>query len=66
MQTMCHGQLIVVSPDAKLNERVDLNITDIDLALVVVDEVDFYFIVHCFCLVNFNNLLLLDKSARVH
>ena len=60
MQAMCHRELIVMGPYAILDERIDVYVTDIDLALVVVDEIDFFFVVNCLGLVNFNNLLLLQ------
>ena len=65
MQTMCHRKLIVVSPNTKLDKRVDLNIADVDLTLVVIDEVDLILVINCFGLVNFYDLLLLNEPAGI-
>ena len=65
MQTVRHRQLIKVSPDTELDKRVYLHIADVDLALVIVDEVDFNFVVNCFGLVNFDDLLLLNEPAGI-
>ena len=65
MQTVRYRQFIKVSPDTELDKRGYLHIADVDLALVIVDEVDFNFVVNCFGLVNLNDLLLLDESAGI-
>ena len=65
MQAMGHRKLIVMGPDAILDEWIYVHVTDIDLALVVVDEIDFFFVVNCLGLVNFNNLLLFEEATGV-
>ena len=63
MQAMRHRQLVVMRPYPKLNERVDLDIAYVDLALIIIDEIYFNLVVHGLCLVDFYYLLLFEQTA---
>lgn len=65
MQAVGHRELIVMGSYAILDERINVDITDINLALIVIDEIYLFFVVNCLGLVNFDYLLLLQETTGV-
>ena len=55
---MCLRQFIIMSTDTKLKEWIDLNVTDINFTLIIIDEINLLFIINGLRLVNFDNLFL--------
>ena len=59
---MCHRKLIPMSPNAKLRKRIDLHITYVYLALIIIDKINLRLVIDCLTLVYLYYLLLLQQT----
>ena len=53
MDAVSEGELVEVSSDSKFSKWVDVNVTDIDFALMIIYEIDLSFIVGYLRFINF-------------
>lgn len=71
VHTVGDRQLLVMSSDTEFQERVHLDMRDVDLALVVVYVVNLFLIIYKLTLINFHlllvfSLVLFDHLTLLH
>lgn len=58
VDAVSHSHLVIVSSDSILDEGVDVNKADVDLGLVLIDIIDFFFVIDGLALIDRDKVLL--------